>query len=307
MLGEVALDGCLQVDERMECAAANAFPGQHGEEVLDCVQPRAGGWREVECPARMAFQPGFDLRVLVSGVVVDHGFDRLAIRNLLFDGVEEADELLVPVALHAAPDHRPVQHVERCKQSRRPMPYVIVRHGRAAAGPEWQSSLGAIERLDLALLVDGQHNGLSRRREIEARRLRHCPAGPLRDLTQRLAAGQRHDTCNRFRRNGWLAGLAGLVAQHPVHTRLGKALLPTPDHRTADAHLLSNPLHRPTASRGKDNLSLPDVLALSVAVRDHRLQPLSVRRTHDHACRLSHDQRFARLRPAVNHQNGSQH
>ena len=111
-----------------------------------------------------------------------------------------------------------------------------------------------------------------------------------------------------MKRSGVVAkALAESGQRDAVHARLGKALLPTPDHRTADAHLLSNPLHRPTASRGKDNLSLPDVLALSVAVRNHLLQPLSVRRTHDHACRLSHDRRFARLSPAVNHQNGSQH
>ncbi len=74
----------------------------------------------------------------------------------------------MPVPLHAAANPRAVQYVERRKQRRRAMPYIVVGHGGAAAGFERQTQLRAIERLDLALLVDGQHHGLSRRREIEA-------------------------------------------------------------------------------------------------------------------------------------------
>jgi len=55
VFGEVALDGGLQIDKRMETAAPDALAGQHGEEVLDGVQLRAGGWGEMERPARMPF------------------------------------------------------------------------------------------------------------------------------------------------------------------------------------------------------------------------------------------------------------
>ena len=55
----------------------------------------------------MAVQPGFDLRVLVRGVVVEHDVDQLAGGHVALDPIEEADELLVAVALHALPDHRP--------------------------------------------------------------------------------------------------------------------------------------------------------------------------------------------------------
>jgi hypothetical protein len=58
----------------------------------------------MEAPARMTPQPSDHLGVLVSGVVVKDGVDRLAGRNLALDGVQKPDELLMPVALHAMAD-----------------------------------------------------------------------------------------------------------------------------------------------------------------------------------------------------------
>ena len=69
----------------------------------------------MECPARMSSKPLLHLGVLVRRIVVGDGVDQLARRDIGLDGVEEANELLVPVTLHAAPDHFAVQHVERGK------------------------------------------------------------------------------------------------------------------------------------------------------------------------------------------------
>ena len=60
---------------------------------------------EVECPARVAREPSLHFGMLMSRVVVDDGLDRLAGGHLALDSVEEADEILVPVLLHAAADH----------------------------------------------------------------------------------------------------------------------------------------------------------------------------------------------------------
>jgi hypothetical protein len=57
-------------------------------------------------------------------VVVDDGLDQLACWDIALDGVEEADELLVPVPLHAPSDHPPVQHVQRREQRGRAMPLI---------------------------------------------------------------------------------------------------------------------------------------------------------------------------------------
>ncbi len=111
MLGEISPDGGLQVDYRMKTAAANALAGQHREEGLDRVQPGSGCRRKMKCPARVTRKPGLHLWMFVGRVVVDDGFDQFAGGNGALDIVEEADELFVPVPLHAAPDHRAVEEV----------------------------------------------------------------------------------------------------------------------------------------------------------------------------------------------------
>jgi hypothetical protein len=54
-------------------------------------------------------------------------------RDVRLHLVEEADELLMAMALHAPADHRPVQDVERGEQGGRAVaPPVVVSHGSGA-------------------------------------------------------------------------------------------------------------------------------------------------------------------------------
>src|SRR6266576_2694920 len=69
-------------------------------------------------------------------VIVDNGVDQLASRDRAFDGVEEADELLMGMLLHAATEHHAVEHVEGGEQGGRAVALVIVCHGPALAGFE---------------------------------------------------------------------------------------------------------------------------------------------------------------------------
>src|SRR5919106_481792 len=121
----------------------------------------------MEGPARMAREPGEDVGVLVGGVVVEDHVDHFPRRHLPFDRVQEADELLVAVARHAAADHRAVEHVERGEQGGGAVALVIVGHGARFAGLERQARLGGVGGLDLALLVERQHQAVRRRIEIE--------------------------------------------------------------------------------------------------------------------------------------------
>ena len=89
-------------------------------------------------------------------------------RNLRLDGVEEADELLMPMALHAAADDLAVEHVEGGEQRGGAVALVVMGHGAGASLLHRQTRLGAVERLDLALLVDREHDGMRRRIDIEA-------------------------------------------------------------------------------------------------------------------------------------------
>jgi hypothetical protein len=74
---------------------------------------------------------------------------RALLWDLCFDDVKEANELLVLVAFHVA------------------LTFVVVGHRVGAAGLHRQVRLGAVERLDLALLVDAEHDGVRGRIDIE--------------------------------------------------------------------------------------------------------------------------------------------
>jgi hypothetical protein len=65
-----------------------------------------------ECRAATKPYPG----VLVSGVVVEQHMDRLVGRHLALDGIEKADEFLMPMTLHAASDNLAFKDVESGEQ-----------------------------------------------------------------------------------------------------------------------------------------------------------------------------------------------
>ena len=106
--------------------------------------------------------------MFVRGIIIEHRMDRLPGQDLALDGIDKTDELEMPVAPHAAPDDRSVEHAERGEQGGGAVALVVVCHGLAAPGLDRQSGLGAVERPDLALLVKREHRGMRRRIEIEA-------------------------------------------------------------------------------------------------------------------------------------------
>jgi hypothetical protein len=203
--------------------------------------------------------------MLVGCVVVDDGVDRLPRRNLSFDDIEEADELLMAMALHIATDHRAVEDVHRGEQLRRSVPLIVVCHRSGAALLQRQSGLRAVQRLNLALLIDRQDDGVRgridlepddiaqfvdetgivgelelahpvrleaklasdalNRADAEARRLRHQDACPVGRLARRFAKRQRNDALGAARLD---ARGTRFVAEPPVEPLLDKAFLPTP-------------------------------------------------------------------------------
>ena len=62
---------------------------------------------------------------------------------------QEAQELLVAMARHAAADDRAVEHVEGGEQGGRAVALVVMGHGAGPALLDRQPRLGAVERLDL--------------------------------------------------------------------------------------------------------------------------------------------------------------
>ena len=93
--------------------------------------------------------------------------DRLVGRHFTLDGIEKADEFLLPVALHAAPDDLAFRDIEGGEQGGGAAALVVVGHGGAASFLHRQTGLGAIQGLDLALLVEAKHDGVGCRIDIE--------------------------------------------------------------------------------------------------------------------------------------------
>jgi hypothetical protein len=159
----------------------------------------------------------------------------------------------MPVALHAAADDLALEHVECGEQCRHAVAPVAVRHGSAAFGLQRQPGLGPVECLDLALLVDREHDRVRRGIDIEADyvaqlggemrvvrelelahavrlqpvrppdalhrtdadrgRLGHGGGRPMGRLAGRIALGQRNHPFGDLASERWHARGARLVAQ----------------------------------------------------------------------------------------------
>src|SRR6266853_1989357 len=109
-------------------SAMKPLMGEFGKPTFDRVGPGTRSRSEVEGEAGVASEPGADLGVLVGGIVVEDHMDRLVDRHFALDGIEKADEFLVPVALHAASDHLAVKDIESSEQGGGAMALVIVGH-----------------------------------------------------------------------------------------------------------------------------------------------------------------------------------
>ena len=93
-------------------------------------------------------KPAPHLLVLVGGVVVEDDVDQLAGRDVALEGVEEADEFLMPMALHIPSEHRAGEDIERGEQRGGAVALVVVGQGGAAALLLPQSGLGAVEAMN---------------------------------------------------------------------------------------------------------------------------------------------------------------
>ena len=281
------------------------------------------------------------------GVVVEDGVDRRARRHPAFDGVEEADELLMAVLEHAAPDDGAVEDVEGGEQGGNAVALGIVGHGAAFAGLEREARLGAIEGLDLALFVHREHHGVGRRVHVQAdnvaqlvgevgiggalegsdtvrlesvggpdalhraqadaNRLGHHPAAPVGGIARRLPARQRHHPRHRRGRQRRLARRPGLVAQQTGHPLLGVTPLPAPHRRPPDPGPVRHLRHRQPLRRQKNDPSPHHVLVQTAPLADHRGQSRALFGSNDHADILCHPHSIAHLQPIMNLLYGSMH
>ena len=206
-------------------------------------------------PARPLGEPVLDQPGLVARCVVlmSTWMSRSAGDGALHLGRGTRRNSRAPMPLHAAPDDRAGGGVEGGEQGGRAVALVIVAAPLRLARPHGQHRLGAVERLDLALLVDAEHQRAVRRVEIEADDVAHL-VDELRVARQlealdpvRLQAEGAPDTVHRRRGD---ARRPGHRAAAPVGRTVGHRLQPP---RVTTSAILSSPILRGAPGRGSSS------------------------------------------------------
>lgn len=291
--------------------------------------------------AGMTGEPSFHGLSLVSGVIVEDQVQVKLGRCLPLDQPQEADEFSGAVAEHALADYGVRLYVESSKQRRGAMPLVVVRHGGTPAKLDRKSRLGAVQCLDLALLIYREHQGVFGRVHVEtddvadlldevrifrklkgldpirlqpmlapnavyrqrrqAARLRLRAQRPVRRRGRILMQRALDHRSDLFGRDSGESTAAWGIPEQALGAVLHVARLPAPDRRLAFAR--SRPdRHRPCAVRShQHDTRTPDMVLRALAVGNHLFEPLPLARPEPDLNTFPHAYRFAHPRQHGNH------
>src|ERR1022692_1602182 len=111
----------------------------------------------------MAFKPALYGRMGMGRIIVDDNVQIERLIVLSIQMLEKFEELLVAMPPVALADDRPFGNVERREERCCPVTAVIMRHGPASSAFDRKSRLRTVQGLNLAFLVDTQHDGFIRR------------------------------------------------------------------------------------------------------------------------------------------------
>src|SRR5882672_8291926 len=113
---DVVLYGRHQRRETVKGIAPDALLGDFGEPAFHLVEPGGAGRREVQMIARPFFEPGGDFGRLMRAVVIEDQMHVATGGHAAVNLVEEAQELLLPMAGVASPDDFTGGDIERRKE-----------------------------------------------------------------------------------------------------------------------------------------------------------------------------------------------
>src|SRR6516164_8278116 len=154
------------IDAAMD-AALDLLIGEQREPAFDLVEPGGAGRREVEVIARVAGEPRFDGWRFVGGIIVEHQMDVEIGWHGLLDLRQEFAEFDRPVVLVAAADDPTGGDVQGGEQRGCAVALVVMAASLDLPRAHRQQRLSAVERLDLRLFIDAQHQGAVGRVEVE--------------------------------------------------------------------------------------------------------------------------------------------
>lgn len=159
-LGVEVLDGG-------EDSSADGRTVDDGEEDLDHVEPGGAGGGEVDVDARVGLQPGAHLEGLVGCVVVHHQV-QLVVGVGARDLAQEDEQLGTAVTGLAGGCDAAGGDLQGGEQGGGAVPVVVVGAPLDPARLHGQHRGGAVQGLDLGLLVDAQHHGVVRGCQVQA-------------------------------------------------------------------------------------------------------------------------------------------
>ena len=153
------IDGAFQFFHRVEGAPPNHFVSDEPKPPFNLIEPgTAGGCEmEVKAAALLGLEPTLHGGALVGAVVVENEVDVEFRGHLLFQLMEEFDELLAPMARQATTDDLAIEDIEGGKQGGGSVPLVIMRLAFRPSRPQGQKGSGSVQRLDLALFIDAEY------------------------------------------------------------------------------------------------------------------------------------------------------
>ena len=165
---DVVGDGLDELSDAGDGEAFELPSREFTEEALNEIQPRGGGRGEVELHSRVFLEPYPNSRMLVRSVVVENDVDVELGRDGPLDLTEESQEFLMPMARHAFVEDLASGHVQSSEEGRGTVTFVVMRHRSSTPFLQGQARLGAVQGLDLALLVESEDHGPLRGVDVEA-------------------------------------------------------------------------------------------------------------------------------------------
>src|SRR6266542_981768 len=165
-------DGSLEGRDAGEGSSTNGLLSDSSKPSLDQVEPEGACGCQMKMKLWVLGQPGPDGRVLASAVVVADQMDLLA-PVFPVEDFQEGQELMVRVPAEASCGDSAGGHLKSGKQACGAMPNVVVRHSSRKGRSDRQDWPGPIQRLNLRLVIDAEHQSLFRRIQIEPHDVGH--------------------------------------------------------------------------------------------------------------------------------------
>jgi len=172
MLDEV-VDSGDQVFDAPETPSADRLLGDEAEPSFHLIEPGRVGGSVVDLEAGPLRQPESYLGMLVGGVVVDDQMNSKTFWHGLIDALEELKKLLMTMTCLALGQDSAGGDIEGGKQGGGAVANVVVGYTFHVSKSHGEHRLGPVEGLNLGLLIDGEHDRMVRRVQIETYHISH--------------------------------------------------------------------------------------------------------------------------------------